>query len=62
MNMNTRRSLLKLLPLLPLMLAGCSGPPANNPYPAADSGKNIYYSFFAERPKHLDPVQSYSSN
>ena len=25
-------------------------------------GKNILYSAFAERPKHLDPVQSYSSN
>ena len=24
--------------------------------------KNILYSAFAERPKHLDPVQSYSSN
>jgi oligopeptide transport system substrate-binding protein len=62
MNMNIRRSLLKLLSLLPLMLVGCGGPPANNPYPVADRGKNIYYSSFAERPKHLDPVQSYSSN
>ncbi|MGG7055039.1 ABC transporter substrate-binding protein [Nitrosomonas sp. ANs5] len=34
----------------------------NNPYPEADSGKNILYNAFAERPKHLDPVQSYSSN
>jgi oligopeptide transport system substrate-binding protein len=34
----------------------------NNPYPEADSGKNILYNAFVERPKHLDPVQSYSSN
>jgi len=34
----------------------------NNPYPVMDSGKNILYNAFAERPKHLDPVQSYSSN
>ena len=51
-----------------LLLAGCnasswnSPSPWNNPYPAADEGKNILYSSFAERPKHLDPVQSYSSN
>jgi len=34
----------------------------NNPYPASDSGKNILYNVFTERPKHLDPVQSYSAN
>jgi len=62
MNMNMWRSPPGLLLLLPLMFAGCGGRPANNPYPATDSGKNIYYSSFAERPKHLDPVQSYSSN
>src|SRR5208282_2814309 len=44
-----------------LALVGC-GAPYNNPYPAADSGKNILYTSFNERPKHLDPVQSYSSN
>ena len=42
-------------------LAGCSGA-WNNPYPASDSGKNILYSSFSERPKHLDPVQSYAEN
>jgi oligopeptide transport system substrate-binding protein len=42
--------------------AGCSGAPWNNPYPAAEDGANILYSSFSERPKHLDPVQSYSSN
>ena len=42
-------------------LAGC-GAAWNDPYPAADRGKNILYSAFTERPKHLDPVQSYSAD
>lgn len=41
--------------------AGCSSP-WNDPYPAADRSSNTLYSAFVERPKHLDPVQSYSSN
>jgi oligopeptide transport system substrate-binding protein len=45
-----------------VLLAGCSGSTWNNPYPAAESGRNILYSSFTERPKHLDPVQSYSEN
>ena len=49
-------------PALLLLLAGCGGGAWNDPYPAAQSGQNILYSSFAERPKHLDPVQSYSSN
>lgn len=40
---------------------GC-GEQWNNPYPAADAGKNILYTAFTERPKHLDPVQSYSED
>jgi len=28
----------------------------------ADRGKNVLYSVFADRPKHLDPVQSYTSD
>ena len=44
------------------LISGCSGAPWNNPYPAAEDGANILYSSFSERPKHLDPVQSYSSN
>jgi len=43
-------------------LAGCDGQAWNNPYPASQAGANILYSAFTERPKHLDPVQSYSSN
>lgn len=50
-----------LLPVVAL-LAGCGGSPWNNPYPASEAGANILYSSFSERPKHLDPVQSYSEN
>ena len=46
---------------LPVVLGGC-GSPWNDPYPARDAGKNILYASFAERPKHLDPVQSYAEN
>ena len=45
-----------------ILLAGCNSDSWNSPYPAADAGKNILYNAFIERPKHLDPVQSYSSN
>lgn len=45
-----------------VLLAGCDGSSWNNPYPASQSGANILYSAFTERPKHLDPVQSYSEN
>jgi len=45
-----------------VLAAGCGGAPWNNPYPAAEEGANIFYTSFAERPKHLDPVQSYSEN
>ncbi len=34
----------------------------NDPYPVAGRGANILYSAFTERPKHLDPVQSYSED
>jgi oligopeptide transport system substrate-binding protein len=44
-----------------LFLSGC-GEVWNDPYPAAERGKNILYSSFAERPKHLDPVQSYTED
>ncbi len=43
------------------LLSGC-GQPWNNPYPAHQTGKNILYSVFDERPKHLDPAQSYAAN
>jgi len=34
----------------------------NNPYPRQESSQSVYYDSFSERPKHLDPVSSYSSN
>ncbi len=43
-------------------LAACSAGPSNSPYPAAERGTNTLYGSFRERPKHLDPAQSYSSN
>ena len=45
-----------------LLLAACDGGLWNDPYPAADEGKSILYSFFTERPKHLDPAQAYAEN
>ena len=44
------------------LLFACSNDSWNNPYPSSAKDGNILYSAFAERPKHLDPVQSYSSN
>src|SRR3954469_6100478 len=44
-----------------LFLAGC-GEVWNDPYPVAERRANIMYSSFAERPKHLDPVQSYTED
>ncbi len=45
-----------------VFLFGCNEMNWNNPYPSEDAGQNILYSVFTESPKHLDPVQSYSSN
>jgi ABC-type transport system substrate-binding protein len=42
-------------------LAGC-GEVWNDPYPAADGRRNFLYGAFVERPKHLDPVQSYTED
>lgn len=49
------------LVLFPVFLASC-GQVWNDPYPSDESGQNILYSAFTNRPKHLDPVQSYSSD
>lgn len=42
-------------------LTGCDDV-LNDPYPAAERTSNILYSAFTDRPKHLDPVQSYSED
>ncbi len=46
---------------LPIVLSGC-GEVWNNPYPQNDTGLSTLYTVFGERPKHLDPARSYSSN
>jgi len=50
------------LPLFALPFLTACGEVWNDPYPAAERGQNILYSDFGERPKHLDPVQSYTSD
>lgn len=45
-----------------LTLSGVAVPAWNNPYPETAKDANIFYSGFRERPKHLDPARSYSSN
>lgn len=47
------------------LLAGCDGGwrgPWNSPYPTDQANANTLYTTFQERPKHLDPVSSYSEN
>ena len=44
-----------------LLLAAC-GSEQNDPYPVSERGQNILYSAFTERPKHLDPAQSYTED
>ncbi len=44
-----------------MLLSACDGRPWNNPYPRGEDDLNIMYSSFSERPKHLDPAQSYSA-
>ncbi len=56
------KRLLVVLLLLSLPGVGFAGTPLNDPYPAKEEGRNILYASFAERPKHLDPAQSYSSD
>ncbi len=45
-----------------MVMGSCTDQPWNSPYPPEQAGENILYSSFAERPNHLDPAQSYSSN
>ena len=52
---------MRILLILLLFLGGC-GEVWNDPYPAAERGKNTFYTSFINRPKHLDPVQSYTSD
>ncbi len=49
------------LSIVALLLTAC-GSQQNDPYPASERGANVLYTAFTERPKHLDPVQSYSED
>lgn len=51
-----------ILSVCGLLLVGGCKEPLNSPYPATEQAQNILYSSFSERPKHLDPARSYSSN
>ena len=55
---------MRILPVLMMvvLLSACNGGLWNDPYPASEQGKSIFYSAFTERPKHLDPAQAYSDN
>jgi len=55
------RVFLILLAACSALAAGC-GEVWNDPYPAAERGKSILYASFVTRPKHLDPVQSYTED
>jgi len=48
--------------LVSIAVTACGDQPWNSPYPPDQAGRNILYSSFSARPKHLDPAQSYSSN
>ena len=45
-----------------VQLGACGEGSWNNPYPSSEEEDSTYYSSFRERPKHLDPVSSYSEN
>jgi oligopeptide transport system substrate-binding protein len=55
------RIVLIFMTFLVSALAGCRDV-WNDPYPTGERGKSILYSAFIERPKHLDPVQSYTED
>ncbi|HKY69608.1 MAG TPA: ABC transporter substrate-binding protein [Gammaproteobacteria bacterium] len=48
--------------VLVVILFGCDQKQWNNPYSDDDPKANTLYTSFSERPKHLDPAKSYSSN
>ncbi|NOQ63225.1 MAG: peptide ABC transporter substrate-binding protein [Methyloprofundus sp.] len=46
-----------------LSLSACNEQVLNNPYPdLLTENQSVLYSSFSERPRHLDPAKSYSSN
>ena len=57
-----RPLLLVLAVALVSVLVGCARQAWNDPYRAGEAEGAVFYSSFSERPKHLDPARSYSSN
>ncbi|OAI52192.1 peptide ABC transporter substrate-binding protein [Betaproteobacteria bacterium SCGC AG-212-J23] len=55
------KALLRIFLICLLFLAGCEGA-WNDPYSESVRGGMTLYSSFSERPKHLDPVQSYTED
>ena len=53
---------LSLFIMCSFLLISCDISQLNNPYTEDDGQLSILYSSFSERPKHLDPAVSYSSN
>ena len=51
-----------LLLALAAGLSACDQVPWNSPYRAEERAAAIFHGAFSERPKHLDPVSSYSEN
>ena len=43
-------------------LAAACGDVWNNPYPLGEASENALYTEFTQRPKHLDPAQSYTES
>jgi ABC-type transport system substrate-binding protein len=58
------RSFLLTVPALciAVFVAGCGDGAWNDPYGGDGAAEGVFYSSFSERPKHLDPARSYSSN
>ena len=57
-----RSIFLRAILIAAALAAGCSGTPWNYPYSKADRDEKILYSVFVDRPKHLDPAQSYTTD
>ncbi|TAL44988.1 MAG: peptide ABC transporter substrate-binding protein, partial [Methylovulum sp.] len=51
-----------VLTVISAFLSACDVSQPNNPYSGNDGKQMVLYSSFSERPKHLDPAVSYSSN
>lgn len=57
-----RIGLLLLASVFAGLPSACGDAPWNHPYPRDQAGADVLYGSFSERPKHLDPARSYSSN